>query len=110
MMTPKMPSADPKISTMRIFTKSDASCASASAQPLPATPTQILSKSGQPWGGGSRAPKSRNPHPPASKVSQPNTDATPEAGVASKKCHVAPPLEQCRVRRQTRRRKLHLQG
>jgi hypothetical protein len=39
---PKMPSADPKISTIRILTNSDESCASASAQPEPATPTQML--------------------------------------------------------------------
>lgn len=41
-MTPKMPRAEPKISTIRILTKSDGSCASASAQAEPATPTQML--------------------------------------------------------------------
>jgi hypothetical protein len=40
-MTPKIPKADPKISTMRIFTKSDGSCASAMAHELPAMPTQM---------------------------------------------------------------------
>lgn len=41
-MTPKMPKADPKISTIRILTNKDAFWASARAQPEPATPTQIL--------------------------------------------------------------------
>lgn len=38
-MIPKMPSADAKISTIKILTKSEPSCASASAQLLPAMPT-----------------------------------------------------------------------
>jgi len=38
-ITPKIPSADPKISTIRIFTKRLGSWASASAQLEPATPT-----------------------------------------------------------------------
>jgi hypothetical protein len=41
-ITPKIPNAEPKISTIRIFTNNDGSCASASAHPLPATPTQML--------------------------------------------------------------------
>ena len=51
-ITPNIPNAEPKISTMRILTNSEASCASARAQPLPATPTQILQQ----------ANKNRNAH------------------------------------------------
>lgn len=40
-MIPKMPRADAKISTMRIFTNRDASWASPRAHALPATPTEI---------------------------------------------------------------------
>ena len=40
-MMPKMPSADAKISTIRILTNRESSCASASAQALPATPTEM---------------------------------------------------------------------
>lgn len=41
-MTPNNPKALPKISTTKIFTKESGFCASAIAQPLPDTPTQIL--------------------------------------------------------------------
>ena len=41
-MTPKSPSALPKIPTTRIFTKESGFWASAIAQPLPEMPTQIL--------------------------------------------------------------------
>lgn len=41
-MIPKMPSADAKISTIKIFTNRLASWASARAQLLPATPTDTL--------------------------------------------------------------------
>ena len=43
-MTPKRPMALAKISTMRILTKSDASCASASAAPDPTMPTAMPQK------------------------------------------------------------------
>ena len=39
MMTPNRPSADPKISTIKILTKVDGVCASARAHPEPVTPT-----------------------------------------------------------------------
>ncbi len=42
MMTPNKPSALPKISTTRIFTKRVAFCASESAALLPTIPTQTL--------------------------------------------------------------------
>lgn len=38
-MTPKRPSALPKISMIKILTKVDGVCASASAHPAPVTPT-----------------------------------------------------------------------
>jgi hypothetical protein len=38
---PKIPRAEAKISTMRILTKSDSSCASERAHELPAIPTEI---------------------------------------------------------------------
>jgi hypothetical protein len=41
-MTPKSPSALPKIYTTKILTKASGFCASAIAQPLPEMPTQIL--------------------------------------------------------------------
>ena len=41
-MTPKIPSADAKISMMRILTKREPFCASARAQELPTMPTQTL--------------------------------------------------------------------
>lgn len=41
-ITPKSPSADPKISITNIFTKVSAVWASASAQPLPVIPTHTL--------------------------------------------------------------------
>lgn len=41
MMTPKRPIALPKISTIRILTKSAEFCASARAAPEPTMPTQI---------------------------------------------------------------------
>ena len=40
-MTPNNPKALPKISMIRIFTKVDGVCASASAAPAPVTPTAI---------------------------------------------------------------------
>ena len=43
-MSPKRPMADPKISTMRILTKSVESAASARAAPDPTWPTQIPQK------------------------------------------------------------------
>jgi hypothetical protein len=43
-ITPKRPSALPKISTMRILTNVDGVCASARAHPAPTTPTQIPQK------------------------------------------------------------------
>ena len=43
-MTPKMPKAEPKISTIRILTKRDEFWASASAQELPAMPTHTLTE------------------------------------------------------------------
>ncbi len=39
---PKIASADAKISTIKILTKRDASCASPRAQELPAMPTETL--------------------------------------------------------------------
>lgn len=41
-ITPNNPRALPKISTTKILTKESGFCASAIAQPLPDTPTQIL--------------------------------------------------------------------
>ena len=46
-MTPKSPRALPKISTIRIFTNIDSSCAWAMAHPLPVIPTQIPSSNRQ---------------------------------------------------------------
>jgi len=43
-MTPKRPRADPKISTINIFTKRSGFCASPRAHPEPDTPTQIPQK------------------------------------------------------------------
>jgi hypothetical protein len=47
-INPKSPRADPKISIIKIFTKSAGFAASAKAQPAPVIPTAILMNSNQP--------------------------------------------------------------
>ena len=112
-MTPKMPSALPKISTIRILTKSVESCASARAHAAPATPTQILE------GDKMRAERGMvrvaslarraedNPplfaHAPAAEVRKSNPEPGPKNGVTRVSRRNVVPLPPCHRLRQRRR-------